>query len=152
LLNNVPAGPTGRAQNEDPASRPIPSLAFGLPGDAIKLAEVMKDGPLIDGIPVLGPGDTRDVTWGQFGGLMKAVGKGPIDITITYKHGRRTFRGSSRLEVASFIATDASANPSESSARSLDAIAKSLDRLAQAARRKQKPQTPEEMKQALLMM
>jgi len=51
------------------ASRPIPK-AFGLSPSETQPAEVMKDGPLNDGIPVLGPGDMRDVTWGQFAGLM----------------------------------------------------------------------------------
>jgi len=52
------------------ASRPVPAKAFGLSPSETQPAEVMKDGPLNDGIPVLGPGDMRDVTWGQFAGLM----------------------------------------------------------------------------------
>lgn len=133
------------------ASRAIPARAYGISLDEAKPAEIMSDGPLIDGIPILGPGDTRDTTWGQFGGLMKALGKEPIDIKITYKHGRRKMRGYSRLEVASFIGTDASENPNVVAAQSLEKIAKSTEVLAQAARRRQKPQTPDQMKQALMM-
>jgi hypothetical protein len=133
------------------ASRPIPSQAFGMSAEEATSTEVMKDGPLIDGIPTLGPSDTLDITWGQYAGLLKAVGREPIDLTFQYKHGRRTFRGHSRLEVNSFSGTDASEKPHVQSARSLEKIAKSLDVLAQAARRRRKPQTPEQQKQALMM-
>jgi hypothetical protein len=114
-------------------SRPIPTRAYGLsesePGPPT--SDVMTDGPLIDGIPVLGPGDTRDSTWGQLGGLLETVGGTPIDIAFTYRHNRRILTGSSRLEVASFIGTVASANPAESSARSLDRIANAIERVTQ---------------------
>jgi hypothetical protein len=113
-------------------SRPIPARAFGLSesGPEPPTTEVMTDGPLIAGIPVLGPGDIRDTTWGQIGGLLKTVGRTPIDISFTYRHGRRTLTGSSRLEVASFIGTDASGNPAESAARSLERIADAAERAA----------------------
>jgi hypothetical protein len=134
------------------ASRPIPARAFGMSPDGPTPTETMTGGPLINGIPLLGPGDTRDTTWGQFHGLTKALGETPIDISFRYKHGRRTLTGSSRLEVASFSETDASTNPYVQSSRSLESIAKSLNALAQAARRRQKPQTPEEQQQILMMM
>ena len=76
-----------------------------------------------------------DVTWGQAGGLLKAVGQEPIDITFNYKHGRRRMSGRSRLEVASFTGTDASQNPSEIAARSLDEIATSLAAIAEVVKR-----------------
>jgi hypothetical protein len=118
------------------ADRPIPELAIGLSeGTSPDSSEVMKEGPLIEGIPVLGPGDARDVTWGQVGGLLKATGRRPIELTFTYRHGRKTFRGSSQLEVKSFIGTDASAKPQEAAARSLDEISTSLGKIAAMLKR-----------------
>jgi hypothetical protein len=56
-------------------SRPIPSKAFGIPGGA---AETMRAGPLVNGIPALGPGAPREIAWGQFDGLSAALGS-PTD-------------------------------------------------------------------------
>jgi hypothetical protein len=113
------------------SDRPIPALAFGLSEEtAPESSDPMKDGPLIDGIPVLGPGDRRDVTWGQVGGILNATKRKPIDLTFTYRHGKRTLRGWSQIEAKSFIGTDASADPAESAARSLDKIADSVGKIA----------------------
>jgi len=125
------------------ASRQLPAKAYGLSAEDAKPAEVMTAGPLIHGIPVLGPGDSRDITWGQFGGLLKALGTEPIDLEFTYRHGRRRLSGHSRLEVASYVGTDASENPSAASARSLEKIANAAQvivnevRLREAERRRQ---------------
>ena len=112
------------------ASRPIPAEAFGLSVDSAEPAAVMTVGPLIDGIAVLGPGDSRSITWGQYGGLMKAVGKTPIELEFTYRHERRSFHGHSRLEVASYTGTDASQKPLEASARHLEKIANASEAVA----------------------
>jgi hypothetical protein len=129
-------------------SRTIPALALGLSVQSAQPAHEMDEGPLVEGIPVLGPGDARDITWGQVGGLLKALGKAPIDLTITYKHGRRKLKAASRLEVRSFIATDAAAKPAESSARSLKQIAAALAALETERRpqRRQKVQQAEQIK------
>jgi hypothetical protein len=74
------------------ASRPI-QQAFGLSEGDAEPPETMTHGPLIDGIPLLAPGESRDITWGQFGGLMKAVGREPIHLTFTNQHGRRELIG-----------------------------------------------------------
>jgi hypothetical protein len=63
---------------------------------------------------------------GQVGGILTATGGKPIDLTFTYQHGKRTLKGSSQLEVKSFLRMDASAKPPELAARSLDKIADSL--------------------------
>ena len=63
---------------------------------------------LVEGIPALGPGDTRKITWGQYGGLMKALGNGPIILTYEYKHGKRKIsERTAVLECRSFTGTDA---------------------------------------------
>lgn len=111
-------------------SRPIPRSAFGLSVESAKPAEIMSDGPLVEGIPVLGPGDSRDITWGQFAGLMKAVGNEPIEIRYYYRHGHRHLRGSSKLEVLSFTGTDASENPEAVIAENVKKLAKSAETIA----------------------
>lgn len=47
------------------ASRPIPSNAWGLTTDVETTTETMTEGPLVDGIAALRPGDTRDLNWGS---------------------------------------------------------------------------------------
>jgi hypothetical protein len=90
------------------SSRPIPSRAWGLPGDSIRDAQPMSDGPLVRGIRTLGPGDSRKISWGQYAGLKKALGDDPIIVTCDYRHGtRRMPTVSANLEVDSFAETDA---------------------------------------------
>jgi hypothetical protein len=117
-------------------SRPIPARAYGISPDDARPAEAMKDGPLVDGIAMLGPGDSRDITWGQYGGLLKAIGREPIDVGFTYRQGRRRFRGHSRLEVNSFTGTDASENPNVISAQSLQKMAKAAESIVQELKKR----------------
>jgi hypothetical protein len=107
------------------ASKPIPSRAFGLSFDNAKPAMNMKEGPLIEGIPAIGPGDCRIVTWGQFGGLSKAIGDEPIIINYTYRSGKRLINGHAKLEVKSYLGTDASEKPTVTIAKSLKELADS---------------------------
>ena len=51
-------------------SQPIPAKAWGLTTDKAKQTALMNDGPLINGIPALGPGESRKIDWGQFGGRL----------------------------------------------------------------------------------
>jgi len=115
-------------------SRPIPAEAFGIAGPN-REAKTMTQGPLVVGIPSLGPGDSRVITWGQYGGLAAAIGPTPIELEYTYKHGRRTLSGSAALEVTSFANTDASARPAVASARALNEIATSVKQIASDIRR-----------------
>jgi hypothetical protein len=107
-------------------SRPVPARAFGLTSEKAKAASVMTAGPLIDGIPALGPGDRRDITWGQFGGLSKALGKEPIILEFSYSSGKRRTSGTAQLEVGSYAGTDASERPATIAARSLECIAQHM--------------------------
>lgn len=45
----------------------------------------MKSGPLVNGIPSLPPGGTRELNWGQFFGLKSIIGERPILVTAKYK-------------------------------------------------------------------
>lgn len=115
-------------------SRPLPAEAFGIAGPHGQ-AKTMTQGPFLVGIPSLGPGDSRVITWGQYGGLAAAIGPTPIELEYTYKHGRRTLFGSTTLEVTSFANTDASTGPAVASARALREIAASVKQIASDRRR-----------------
>lgn len=104
------------------SSRPIPARAWGIEGPESTQAKTLTDGPLVNGIPALGPGDTRTISWGQYGGLSAAIGKEPIRLNYTYRHGRRTFSGETQLEVESFAGTDASERPAVIVAKSIKEI------------------------------
>lgn len=105
------------------ASRRLPARAYGMESETAAAASEMTDGPLITGIPSLGPGDTRDITWGQFGGLAKALGDKPITLKFDYRSGLDKLTGVAVLEVKSYADTDASAKPAVASARALEKIA-----------------------------
>ena len=112
------------------SSRAIPAKAFGIEGPAGP-PQVMTDGPFLVGIPSLGPGDSRIITWGQYGGLAAAIGTTPISLEYTYQHGRRSLTGATALEVQSFANTDASDRPAVASARALKDLAASAKQIAQ---------------------
>ncbi|HEX9670191.1 MAG TPA: hypothetical protein VGC93_11990 [Thermoanaerobaculia bacterium] len=89
-------------------SRPIPEHAFGFNDQDIRDASQMSSGPLITGIPTLGPRDTRKITWGQYGGLKRALGDEPIVLRFDYvTAGRRVREREAILEIHSFESTDA---------------------------------------------
>lgn len=113
-------------------SRPLAAEAFGFPGTAKKPTKVMTQGPLIAGIPALGPGEERVVLWGQFGGIELALDDGPITLRFTYRQGARSFNGEAELELASFANTDASEAHIAVAVRLLDSIAKSVGKIAAA--------------------
>ncbi len=111
-------------------SKPIPARGWGIElSDAVQTSP-MTEGPLVNGIPALGPNDSRQITWGQYGGLSKAVGAEPIRLRYTYKHQGRSFEGETQLEVESYIGTDAAEKPAAVVARSIKEIEKAMDRVA----------------------
>ncbi|MFL5597995.1 MAG: hypothetical protein ACJ77S_11105 [Gemmatimonadaceae bacterium] len=71
-------------------SEPLPAKAFGIEKPASDAGGAMESGPLITGIPSLGPGARRVLTWGQYGGLYAALGNRVVTITATYTADRRT--------------------------------------------------------------
>ena len=104
------------------ASRPIPARAWGIEAPDVTQVKIMTDGPLVAGIPALGPNDSRTISWGQYGGLSAAIGAEPIRLHYSYRHGHRTFAGETQLEVESFAGTDASERPAVIVARSIKEI------------------------------
>jgi len=95
------------------SDRPIPSRAFGL-NDKCDMPKNMANGPLIVGIPELGPQSKRIITWGQYYGLKKALGSGTLTITTSYTAKKVSliksskFTSSYTLDIVSYEGTDAS--------------------------------------------
>jgi len=117
----------------------LPARAFGIEVDTAPEADVMRSGPLVTGIPLLPPGGRRVLTWGQYGGLRKALGDDAIWVTAQYRsqhfgkpwptaHATRC-----PLEIASFEMTDASdRNYVKQLAANVDKLTKSVDKVAKA--------------------
>lgn len=122
-------------------SRPIPVEAFGFTGTAKKATKVMTQGPLVGGIPALGPGEERVMLWGQYGGIELALNDGPIFLRFSYRQEKRTFYGDAELELASFANTDASEAHIAVAVRHLDSISKSLGKIASTQRQLSHPLT-----------
>ena len=101
-------------------SRPIPFSS-----DSEK---VMASGPLIDGIPSLVSGEIRDVMWSEYRVLEKVIGDDPITIDYNYFHGKKKLKGSTQIDVKSFMNSPASGEP----------IAVIADNVAQISRNIQK--------------
>lgn len=113
-------------------SRSIPEHAFGTKENA-SVPNIMSNGPLINGIPALGPGAKRIITWGEYWGLEKGIGENVVIVTVR-------FRGDPigpfdpvwheiqcPLEIKSFQGTDASdRNWEKQSANQLKKIAEIL--------------------------
>src|SRR6266545_4754993 len=91
-------------------SQPMVWRAYGMSEAEAKEAQPLADGPLVAGIPALGPGEMRRITWGQFGGLKKALGDATITVTTRFKgSGKKDLPVSrSHLDVSSFAHTDIS--------------------------------------------
>jgi hypothetical protein len=93
-------------------SKPIPQKAFRL-GDDAPTPKTMDHGPIINGIPSLGPHSKRIITWGQYGGLKKGIGDEVIDITVTFRSdrmlglGQRYHKVVCPIDIKSFAGTDA---------------------------------------------
>ncbi len=110
----------------------LPVKAYGF-DDQAPPAELMTSGPIVKGIPFLPPGGKRVITWGQYGGLLKALEAGTITVTTSYRSQhflvpwRSRHKTTCPLEVASFEGTDAS------DSNYLKHIAEDLRKIAEVA-------------------
>ena len=111
-------------------SHPIPAKAWGLTTENAKQAALMNNGPLINGIPALGPGESRKIDWGQFGGLKAAIGDSKIVAKCLFKkNGREMPPIICPLDVDSFSGTVAAESPASKTAKEIEKISKTLERL-----------------------
>ena len=121
-------------------SEPIPWKAWGVNEKEAKTSEVMEEGPLVDGIPLLAPQESRVMNWGQFGGLKAALNGRSIRITATYESrgvlpwNPTEHMTESVVEVDSFAGTVAHELPLISIQRELAKIRQTLDSLARGSR------------------
>jgi hypothetical protein len=112
----------------------VPAEAFGFENAAMPKA--MKTGPLVHGIPVLHPGERRQITWGQFGGIQKGLGGKVLHVRATYYSGstwkvlRHRHTTLSSVDMRSLENTDASDyNWDKKIAEELKRVAASLERV-----------------------
>ena len=112
-------------------SRAIPARAWGIAEKDAKTVEPMTSGPLIQGVPALGPGEQRRIDWGQYGGLMKNLGGEPVIVKCKFKkNGKAMPPMECKLDVKSFEGTVAAERPSAKAAKELEKISKDLHSLA----------------------
>lgn len=127
------------------SSSPIPARAFGLDDKAAAshIQEDMKSGPLIDGIPSLGPNDSRKIVWGQYAGLKRALREKTIVITCNYKHGKRQMPTvTAVLEVQSFTGTDAVSSEAARVVKALEGIRELFSQLVNGGAGERMPAHP----------
>lgn len=119
-------------------SKPLPNQAWGITTEQATDAEEMKDGPLILGIPALGPGEERKIDWGQYGGLIKNIGEEPITATSYFrKNGKIMKPVTSYLDVKSFEDTNASESPVANIAKHIEVISQEINHITTGARKLQ---------------
>lgn len=117
-------------------SYPVPARAFGTSPENVEKAGLMEDGPLIDGIPALGPGESREIDWGQYYGLIAAIGEREITATCRFKKGSKEMTPvECPIDVKSFSHTSAAPALAETSTRALDQISKDIHHFATGYRR-----------------
>jgi len=117
------------------SSRDIPAKAYGF-GDA-PVPDKMVSGPLINGIPALGPGAKRIISWG-YAGLSRGIQEKTIEIEVSFEADRRfkflgpkKYRNMCIVDAKSFEDTDASDhNWDKKSAEYLKRIAGVLDEVS----------------------
>ena len=128
VIKNVGAGLAQDVTFE--FSRPIPARAWGIAEKDAKTVEPMTSGPLIEGVPGLGPGEQRRIDWGQYGGLMKSLGSEPVTVKCKFKkNGKAMPPMECKLDVKSFEGTVAAERPSAKVARELEKISTNLHHL-----------------------
>ena len=117
------------------ADRKIPEHAFGF--ENAPIPEEMKRGPIITGVPALGPSAKRIITWGQYGGLLRGLGSDFITFKVKYKSqkhilpGYKNYVRECRVDIKSFEGTDVSdTNWEKKSADALEKIAMALEKKA----------------------
>lgn len=87
----------------------------------------MTEGPLINGIPALGPGECREINWGQYGGLKEAIGDRNIIATCRFKKDSKEMPPiTCPLDVESFYRTVATESPASKTAKELGKISESI--------------------------
>ena len=116
-------------------SKAFPQDAFGFE-DAPQPPKLDK-GPLFTGIPALGPGAKRIITWGQYGGIHKSLGDDVVNVTVRFKGDipgslfPKKYTVNCPIDIKSFEHTYASDhNWDKKSSEHLKRIADTLEKIA----------------------
>ena len=118
-------------------SKRLPGQVIGME-PPFKPPAWMSSGPLIDGIPALGPGASRVIVWGQYPALKEALRAGGITATVKFRGrnwlgsaGAAEFEVECPLELDSFAGTDAAdLDWTQRGAKALERIAKVMEQNA----------------------
>lgn len=115
-------------------SAPLPAKVFGTT-DSVAKAQILSEGPLIHGIPALGPGAKRVITWGRYPALYSVLGDDVIRVRIEFEARAWVPWDSTErvvicpIEVQSFFGTDGSdSNWSRRTALATERIAECLEK------------------------
>ncbi len=111
--------------------RRIPHRAWGNKPETARKFEWMETGPLVKGIPALGPSESRRINWGNYFGLKVALTDKPLRITCKFKDItlRSMPPAECILDISSFEGTDPSPiNPYHQLAEMLEQLKKDVDR------------------------
>jgi len=105
-------------------SRPL-FIAYGLDEETGEEAKPIDRGPFTTGIPALGPGESRIISWGQPGGLLKMLGSSTITITCKYEfEGQLMPPNVCHVDIESFMGTVANDSLELRAVKALETIAK----------------------------
>jgi len=134
VIKNIGSGPARDITFQ--CSQPLPQSAWGLTIEDAKDAELMSAGPLIDGISGLAPGEERRIDWGQYGGLIKALGSESVLITSNYKKNSKVMpQVVSAVDVKSYKDTTAARSLSAKVASDIEKISKNIEHLTSGFRK-----------------
>ena len=109
-------------------SQPISHRVWDLETENVPSVSQITEGPLVDGIRSLAPGDSRKIDWGQFPGLFKAIGDSAIAVDCRYEDRTgKLYNESFPLEVRSFKTTNATGSEGQRIIAELRGIKRPLE-------------------------
>lgn len=114
-------------------SKPMPQDAYGF--DDPPEPPTLNKGPLFTGIPALAPGAKRIITWGQYGGLHKALGDSSLDVTVRFI-GKSLLNFQTNYEVVCTLDIKSFEYTADSPSNWNKKIAEQLKRIADVLERK----------------
>lgn len=122
VIRNIGSGLATNVTFE--TSRPL-FVAYGLGEETNEEAKPIDRGPFTTGIPALGPGESRTISWGQPGGLLKILGSSTIAITCKYEfEGQAVPPNVCHVDIESFMGTVANDSIELRAVKALESIAK----------------------------
>ncbi|MEZ7198206.1 hypothetical protein [Pseudodesulfovibrio karagichevae] len=101
--------------------------AFGTDEKSVGEAQPITGGPLVSGIPTLGPGETRIIDWGQYYGLKKVYGEAELTVDCSFYFGEVLLPTvQCKIDVESFAGTIANEGLRLRGVKALESIAQKI--------------------------